>query len=339
MRSYDVLLFGIAFLLSASMTGLMKVYAQRANLLDVPNQRSSHKVATPRGGGLSIVVVFLGAVLVLLWSGDIERSVAAVFLAGGGLVAGIGFADDHRHVPALWRFVVQFIAATMVVMVLGGLPEFQFGKTDVDLGIVGDLLAIVFMVWFTNAFNFMDGIDGIAASEAICVAGGALIILASGDGGVVSSLLGALMATSIGFLLWNWPPAKIFMGDVGSAFLGFVLIAIAIVAGRDGSIAVWSWLILAGVFVIDATVTLLIRMLKRQDWLSAHRSHAYQKASRRFGSHRRVTIGVIAINVIWLFPLAYAASAIPQYGWWLTITAWIPLVVLCLGFGAGRAED
>ena len=123
------------------------------------------------------------------------------------------------------------------------------------------------------------------------------------------------------------------------AFLGFVLIAVAIFASGERSIEIWSWLILAGVFIVDATVTLLVRMLKREDWLSAHRHHAYQKASRRFGSHRRVTIGVAAINVAWLFPVAYAASAMPEHGWWLTFAAWAPLVWVSLWFGAGRTDN
>jgi len=339
MGSFDILPFGIAFLLSASITGLMKAYAQRANLLDVPNRRSSHAVATPRGGGLSIVVVFLSAVLALWQLGEVERNTTIAFILGGGMVAGIGFADDHRHVPVGWRFLVQIMAATMVVTILGGLAEFQLGKTAVDLGIVGDVLAIVFMVWFTNAFNFMDGIDGIAASEAICIAGGALIILSLGDGGAASSLLAVLAASSLGFLAWNWPPAKIFLGDVGSAFLGFVLIAIAVFTSGDGSISIWSWLILAGVFVVDATVTLVTRMFRKDDWLAAHRSHAYQKASRRYGSHSRVTIGAITINLVWLFPIAFLATAKPEYGWWLTIAAWAPLIVLSLWIGAGRSND
>jgi Fuc2NAc and GlcNAc transferase len=338
-RNYDLLLFGIAFLLSAGITGLMKAYAQRANLLDLPNQRSSHKVATPRGGGLGIVVVFLSVVFALWLLGDIEKGTAIAFVLGGGMVAGIGFADDHSDVPAGWRFLVQIIAATMVVTMLGGLAEFQLGKLVVDLGIAGDLLAVVFMVWFTNAFNFMDGIDGIAASEAICIAGGGLIILSLGEGGAASSLLAAIGASSLGFLAWNWPPAKIFLGDVGSAFLGFVLMAIAFLTSGDGSVSIWSWLILLGVFFVDATVTLVTRMLKREDWLSAHRNHAYQKASRHYGSHGRVTIGAITINLVWLFPIAFLATAKPERGWWLTLAAWAPLIVFSLWIGAGRSND
>ena len=336
MRSADILLLAAAFLLSAAITGLIRIYAQRANLLDVPNQRSSHEVSTPRGGGLGIVIVTLGAAVVLWATGRLESETVVALVLGGGMIATIGFADDHSHVSSGWRFLVQIIAASIAVTTLGGLPEIQFGSKVVDLGFVGDLLAIFFMVWFTNAFNFMDGIDGIAASEAAFIALGALV--ASAAGTAVGIPLGVLAAASLGFLVWNWPPAKIFLGDVGSAFLGFTLIVLAIRATDDAAMSVWPWLILAGVFIVDATVTLITRMFLRQNWLSAHRNHAYQKASRRFGSHLPVTLGVLVLNVVWLLPLAIAAARLPQHGWSLTFAAWIPLVGLSIWFGGGRPE-
>lgn len=338
MRSLDILLLVAALMLTIVLTGLIRNYARRANLLDVPNERSSHEIATPRGGGLSIVVVFLSSVLALWVMGAIDPDTAVAILTGGGLIAAIGFADDHSHVPASWRFLVQVVAATMVVTTLGGLPEIQFGNIVVDLGVSGDILTIVFMVWFTNAFNFMDGVDGIAASEAICIAGGALIILATGDSGVASSLLAALMATSSGFLLWNWPPAKIFMGDVGSGFVGFVLAMFAIISNDLGLLPIWSWLILAGVFVVDSTITLVTRMINGEEWHSAHNNHAYQKASRRLQGHRPVTLAVLIINLLWLLPIAWLASARPEFGLWLTVVAWIPLISLALFLKAGHPE-
>jgi Fuc2NAc and GlcNAc transferase len=335
----DIALLVVAFLLSAGITGVVKVYAHRVSLLDIPNQRSSHGTATPRGGGLGIVIVFLGAVLAFWAFGDLRSETAIALIAGGGLIAGIGFIDDHRDVAAGWRLLVQLIAATLAIVMLGGMPVFQLGSAFIDLGAAGDVLAIVFMVWFTNAFNFMDGIDGIAAVEAICIAAGALVIASPDSGVAFLLLLGILAAASLGFLVWNWPPAKIFLGDIGSAFLGFVLIAVAIQGSGAGSIAVWSWLILAGVFIVDATTTLLVRMLRREKWLLAHRDHAYQIASRLFGSHRRVTLAVAAINLLWLFPLAFAASRSPAHGWWLTMIAWAPLIWVTLTLGAGRADD
>ncbi len=334
MRSADIALLAAAFMLSMAITGLVRVYARRVNLLDVPNQRSSHEVSTPTGGGLSIVLVFLGASAVLWAAGRLEPRTALALLLGGGLIAAVGLADDHSHVSSGWRLLVQVLAATLVVTLLGGLPEIQLGRSAVDLGIAGDLLAIFFMVWFTNAFNFMDGIDGIASSEAAFIALGALAVSTAGS--VDGILLGVLAATSLGFLAWNWPPAKIFLGDVGSAFLGFILIALAIRASAVASI--WPWLILGGVFIVDATVTLLTRMLRGETWWAAHRSHAYQKASRRYGSHLRVTIGVLAVNLIWLLPVAIVAARLPHHGWWITVAAWIPLVGLSLWLGAGRPD-
>jgi len=336
MRSADIGLLAAAFVLSAAITGLVRIYAQRVNLLDVPNQRSSHEVSTPRGGGLGIVLVFLGASVALWATGRLEYETAVALVLGGGLIAAIGFVDDHSHVSSGWRLLVQIIAATIAVMVLGGLPEIQFGEAAVDLGLAGDLLAIFFMVWFTNAFNFMDGIDGIAASEAAFIAVGALAAFAAGN--AVGILLGVLAAASLGFLVWNWPPAKLFLGDVGSAFLGFTVIVLAIRVTADADMSVWPWLILAGVFIVDSTVTLISRMLLRQDWTSAHRNHAYQRASRRFGSHLLVTMGVLVLNVAWLLPLAIMAARLPQYGWWLIFAAWIPLAGLSLWLGAGRPD-
>ena len=339
MSSGTIILFLVSFFGSVSITAFARAYALHVNLLDMPNQRSSHDVATPRGGGIGIVVVFLGVVLTLWTLGEMERNDAVAFLLGGGLVAGIGFIDDHSDVSAKWRILVQIVAATLAVILLGGLPEFQVRHVIVDLGIPGDFLAVIFMVWFTNAFNFMDGIDGIAASETICIAGGAFLITQSADGGPAAILLGCLAMASVGFLVWNWPPARIFMGDVGSAFLGFVLIALAIYETGSDTASIWTWLILGGVFIVDPTVTLITRMLRREKWLSAHRDHAYQKITRRVGSHRRVTIGVIATNVIWLFPVAYVAQSMPENGWWLTGIAWGPLLGLSLWVGAGQPEQ
>lgn len=333
----DFVIFLIAFACSVFLTSLVRRYALRRGVVDIPNARSSHDVPTPRGGGLSIVVVFLGAVFLLGVVGKLEARTALAIALGGGTVAAIGFVDDHRHVPAFWRFIVQTIAAVLVLAALGGLPDIQLGNKVVDLGLTGDSLAVLFMVWFTNLFNFMDGIDGIAASEAICIAGGAFLLLLL-RGGVDSALLVVLVASSLGFLVWNWPPAKIFMGDVGSAFLGFVLIAVAILTSLEGSVSIWSWLILGGAFIVDATFTLIARIIRRQDWVSAHRSHAYQKASRRFDSHGRVTTGVVFVNVFWLLPLAYVANISSSNGWWLLIVAWFPLIAICAWLGAGRQE-
>lgn len=129
------------------------------------------------------------------------------------------------------------------------------------------------------------------------------------------------------------------MGDVGSAFLGLMLVALGLYSAHKGFVSLWSWLILSGVFVVDSTVTLITRVLRGDDWLSAHRSHAYQRSARRLGSHARVTAGVVAINVFWLLPIAFAANENPARGWWLLVVGWLPLTAICAWLGAGRADE
>jgi len=323
---------------SAVITGLVRVYALRVNLLDIPNQRSSHDSSTPRGGGLSIVVVFLAAVATLWFLGSMERNLAIAFLLGGGLVAGISFVDDHGHVSAKWRFLVQIMAAAQAMYFLGGLPEVQIGNTVFNPGAIGYVLTVTCLVWFINAFNFMDGIDGIAATEAICIAGGALVLTSIGGGASVLILLATLTMACLGFLVWNWPPAKIFMGDVGSGFVGYVLALFAIISSIQGVLPIWCWLILAGVFVVDATVTLVTRVIRGEQWYAAHNSHTYQKASRRLRGHRPVTLAVLGINLVWLLPIAWLASMRPEFGWWLTLVAWMPLIALAKFLKAGHPD-
>jgi Fuc2NAc and GlcNAc transferase len=342
MPNPNILIFFVSFVLTTSLTGLVLLYARRVNLLDVPNQRSSHQLATPRGGGLGIVFVFLCAVVVLYFFGNLPFTVCCSLMIGGGLIAGIGFVDDHNHVPASWRLIVQLAAAILAVAILGGLPAIRLGGMLIDLGLVGDILAIVFVVSFINLYNFMDGIDGIAAVEASFIAGSALVIASIGpsigDSEFMTTLLVVFVAAVLGFLVWNWPPAKIFMGDVGSGFIGFVLAVFAIISTDLGMLPIWSWLILSGVFLIDSTVTLVTRALNGEEWYSAHNNHAYQKASRRLKGHRPVTLSVLAINLLWLLPIAWFASLLPEFGWWLTGVAWVPLICGSQILGSGRPE-
>lgn len=328
--------FFIALIASTAITGIVRKYAYRANLLDVPNQRSSHEVSTPRGGGLGIVIVFLGATLLLYWF-DILRVDVLVALFGCGLVlSGVGLMDDQGHVSVFVRAVIQFAVAITAVTILGGLPPIQFGGSLLDLGIFGEVLAVVAIVWLTNLFNFMDGIDGIAATEAVFIASGALIVSAGTGSDAVHLLLGILCAASLGFLYWNWPPAKIFLGDVGSGFLGFVFGVLAIISLKLQIMPLWCWLILAGVFIVDATTTIVARAMRFESLSVPHRTHAYQLAAQLLKGHRPVTVGVILINFVWLLPIAWIVSLRPDFGWWLTLIAWAPLIALVLWLRAGR---
>lgn len=323
---------------SAVLTGVLRRYALARSLIDVPNSRSSHSVPTPRGGGVAIVLTFLSALAVVALLGAVASEYVWAVVGGGGVVALIGFLDDHGHIAARWRLVAHFAGAFWVLAAIGGVPPLaQFGQ-QISLGVPGVLLAALYLVWLLNLYNFMDGIDGIASVEAICACvGGALLLVLNGRADLAA--LPVLLAAAVaGFLWWNFPPAKIFMGDAGSGFLGIVLGVLSLQAGWVAPELLWAWLILLGVFVVDATWTLLRRLLRGERVYEAHRSHAYQRAARRFGRHLPVTLAVAAINMFWLLPLALCVGAGVLEGVVAIGIAYAPLVAAAVALRAGGAE-
>lgn len=328
------------FILSLLLTVFLKRYSEKHNLIDVPNNRSSHIIPTPRGGGLSIVIVFLLSLLVLLFLLDYKNNKIIVsILSGGTLVAIIGFLDDHHHVPVKWRFSTHLLASIMALFFLSNMPSIPFFEYEIELSIFGILFYSIVLVWLLNLYNFMDGIDGIAGIEAITVLLGAAIILYLQ--GSIDSIILILAACVAGFLVWNWPPAKIFMGDACSGFLGFAigLIAISTSSSEQFNINLWCWLILLAVFVVDATYTLIRRITKGDKWYEAHRSHTYQILARKYNSHKKVTILVLVVNSIWLLPLAYLASIYEYWAPLISLVALLPLAYVAHKVGAGTRND
>jgi Fuc2NAc and GlcNAc transferase len=323
---------------SFSLTWALRHYALSRSLMDIPNARSSHSVPTPRGGGVAIVLAFTLALFMLLLAGLMAPPVFVAIAGAGAVIAIIGFMDDHGHIAARWRLLGHFAASIWLLFWMGGLPAIEFFGHAFDLGWLGNVLAAFYLVWLLNLYNFMDGIDGIASVEAICVCLGAcLLYWVSGAADLIWAPL-LLAAAVAGFLFWNFPPARIFMGDAGSGFLGIVLGALSLQAAWASADMLWGWLILLGVFIVDATFTLFRRLLRGDKVYEAHRSHAYQYASRRFGSHLRVTSVVALINLLWLLPIALAVAQFgldPSLG---LILAYAPLVALAIKFRAGELE-
>jgi Fuc2NAc and GlcNAc transferase len=332
----DVLTVMVAFLASALLTELVRRHLVRRRVLDIPNGRSSHSVPTPRGGGASIVLVFL---LIVLWSvlrGSLSSDLGWSITGGGLTVAVAGLLDDHFRLPAWLRLLIHFVAVGWTLWRLGGMGPLDLGWIIWDWGWVGQVVALVGLVWMINLYNFMDGIDGLAGLETLCASGLAGLLLAwSGLGGLAETAL-VLAGASAGFLVWNWPPAKIFMGDVGSGFLGFVFGVLVIASVREQPWLLWPWLILLSVFIVDSTVTLMRRLITGARWYEAHCSHAYQHAARRWGSHSKVTLTIAAINVAWLFPLAWAACVWPAGGPVFAVIAMAPLVYTAFRYDAGH---
>jgi len=192
----------------------------------------------------------------------------------------------------------------------------------------------------------MDGIDGIAASQLLVTSLSCVVLLVgldaaadeSGEHDVVLTLSVVLAASAAGFLLWNWSPASLFMGDAGSGFIGFALGLLALESLVTQRMSVWSWVLLLGVFIADTAVTLLVRIIRGERWYEGHSQHAYQILSRRLNSHPRVVGGVILINICWLLPLAWVAGILPHYGVLFATIGLAPLLLGCYRLGAGRAD-
>ena len=323
---------------SCSLTWLLRRYALARSIIDIPNARSSHTVPTPRGGGVAIVLSFLLALPVLALAGFLPWSVTWAMLGAGTGIAVLGFLDDHGHIAARWRLLGHFAASVWALYWLGGLPAITLLGLDLELGWLGHILAVFYLVWMLNLYNFMDGIDGIASVEAICSCLGACLLywLAGFDSLIILPLVLAMAVA--GFLYWNFPPARIFMGDAGSGFLGIILGLLSLQAAWASPKLLWVWLILLGIFIVDATVTLIRRLLRGDKVYEAHRSHAYQFASRQYGRHLPVTLAVAAINLFWLLPVAACVVLWGLDGALGLVLAYVPLVMLAVKFHAGELE-
>ncbi len=261
--------------------------------VDMPNQRSSHKKPTPRAGGLAFVIVSPAAALLASdWIGVPLPAGTAALLVGGLLVAAVGLADDRWGLSVPLRFGAYLVAASLLVTGGGFIHELQWpGGPALQLGWIGIPVTLLWIVGLTNAYNFMDGIDGIAGTQAV-VAASAAALVAVWRGELGLALFAAVLAGGVaGFLLHNWPPARIFMGDVGSAFLGYSFAGLAVLSGGNsgGVIPFVVWLILLGPFLFDSSLTLALRIARGERWYEPHRQHLYQRLIRRGWSHFAVT--------------------------------------------------
>lgn len=252
-------------------------YARREQLLDHPEERSNHAMPTPRGGGIAMVAVMAGVLAWMAFAHASERLVLLAMLAGLVLVGAIGWLDDHRPVSARIRLALHVLAAILVAlaMAVSGWPAWI------------SALALVGIPVLVNIWNFMDGIDGIAATQALTWGLALLLWTPPALAGGVGL---ALAMASLGFLPFNFPRARIFMGDVGSGALGFLVAGSGLLLARErGSTALASLCILAP-FLVDAGLTLLRRIWRRERWWQAHSQHAYQQLARVWGSHAAVTV-------------------------------------------------
>jgi Fuc2NAc and GlcNAc transferase len=302
-------------------------HALAQGMLDVPNARSSHVQATPRGGGIAIAAIALAGTLLTAAAGYVLWGVAATLVAAGAAVATIGYLDDQRGMSRRVRFLVHVLASAACVFVIVGSSHW-----------VLLIVAVLAVSWAINLFNFMDGIDGLAGSQALFVAGVSAVLALFGDRADAAVLPALTAGACCGFLFWNRPPARIFMGDVGSGFLGLWLAALALLLWHEGVVSIWTSIVLGSVFIADATTTLVRRALSGRRWYEAHRSHAYQNLARRWSSHARVTNLLWFLNVLVVAPLALLAQRYATLAPLLAVVTFAIFVVLAIAVRAGVEE-
>jgi len=298
------MIYIIILLLSIVLTILVRKIAIKKAILDIPNERSSHSVPTPRGGGVAIAVTWFMGISYLFYTDEIDSSLFYALISGVFLV-GISFIDDIKSQSPGRRMFFQILSSVLALYFLGGLEKIDLGFYVFENVYILTPIALVAIVWFINLFNFLDGIDGYEASEVIfiCVA---LFFLFSSSAALV------LAVACLGFLFLNWQKAKIFMGDVGSTLLGFNIIVFAIYFQNTETTSIFNVLILSSVFWFDATYT-LFRRWKVGDTLSeAHKKHGYQRIVQSGFSHQKTVLFSIVINLIG-FGLVYVSLLKPEF--------------------------
>jgi Fuc2NAc and GlcNAc transferase len=274
----------VSFLL----TYLIRHFALRNQIVSIPNERSLHNSPTPVGGGLAIVITWFLGISILFYFGKIERNLYFALLSGV-ILAIISFIDDLIGLKPSLRLLFHFITAIIAFVFLGGIRQLIIPGIEFNYNFIIYPLAIIGIVWFINLFNFMDGVDGFASLEAMTIC--LVIFILSGN--VINLLLIACLS---GFLFWNWPKAKIFMGDVGSTQLGFILVVLGIYFHNIYKFSILNWIMLSSPFWFDATLTLYRRWRNGEKLSEAHRKHVYQRIVQSGFSHLKVNMWLLAIN-------------------------------------------
>ena len=295
------MIYIILLLISFLLTYFIKNYMIKKSLVATINERSSHSVPTPHGGGIALAITWFIGLMYLYFIGEISSNLFYALLFGA-VISIVSFFDDIYELSPKIRLIAQSIVAIGGLYFLGGFDTLTFGIFDIQNPIFRNIFAFFMIIWFINLYNFLDGINGYAGSEAIFLALAGFILF-SGNHFLV------LAVAVLGFLFCNWNKAKIFMGDVGSTLLGYNIAIFTIYYANEQASNFWIWIILFGVYWFDATLTLIRRKLNKEKLSQAHKKHGYQRLTQSGWSHYKVTNSSIGLNII-LFFIVYFVSNI-----------------------------
>ncbi len=285
-----LIIYIILFLLSLFLTLFIRNLAIRKSILDFPNERSSHKNPTPKVGGLAVAIVWFSGLFYLYITNNIDHKLFFSFIPGILLVV-IGIIDDIIAIKPLYRLIFQLIVSGIALFILGGLGKLNLGFFTFENRLILSILALLGIIWFINLFNFLDGIDGYIGMEIVFITSSAILLFND-------RIAPVLLASTLGFLIWNWQPAKIFMGDVGSTLLGFNIAVFSIYYQNTSKSSLLIWLMLSSVFWFDATLTLFRRFKKKEPLIVPHKKHAFHRIVQSGFSHQKTVIYAFSLNLI-----------------------------------------
>ncbi len=316
-------------------------FAERHGIVAHLNARTLHSDIVPRGAGIVFGIVFVVSVVLAGAFSLIESSLLAALSLGGFAATVAGFVDDKSGISALRKLAIHAGLAVFLLLVWYS-SVYQSGlETLTPVLRVCALLFLLFVpLWLINVYNFIDGVDGLAASGAVFICGAIVIVLwlAHSDASTILAV-GLLGACCLGFLPLNLPPARMFMGDAGSIFLGYCVSSLAIWTILHRQVSIWTWIVVLAYYLGDTTTTTLFRIVLVRKWYGVHRSHAYQNLARVLQSHARVTYGVLLYNMCWLLPLAVMSTLRPQFGPTAAALGIVPVVLWTVRFGPRYSRD
>lgn len=328
-----ILIFLITLALAFGLSKLV-IYWFGRRLLDIPNTRSSHTIPTPRGGGIAIALATLIAALTAHFMGLINHTTLHL-LAPGLLMAIVGITDDLITLNIRIRLFAQTLTACVITLIT--LDDTLFSA---PIFVLLGIASVIGIVWLTNLYNFMDGINGLAGLQAIFVCSSvSLLFYLQGTYNEIILLMLIISSANLGFLYWNFPKAKLFMGDVGSLFIGITLATLIVWTAQDNLLTICYWLIILAAFIADASYTIFIRATTGQKFYLPHRSHFYQKIAMKLNSHTKATLLIMAFNLIWLLPLALVVLFGHINAFAGICLAYLPAIYAAHKVRAGKAEE
>ena len=327
----------LSFLITLS---LEKFFLKKNLFIDLPTDYTVHTKPKPSAGGVSILISYLFFIFTIANYAATDYSVFLILLCSLLPVALIGLLDDFFQIRIYLRLLVQLFSAVIIVY------YFQINNNNFDIQIYGEqsviiifIISIILSMWLMNLYNFMDGVDGYASIECIFVSFSASFIAYwNNSENLLYIYIAGIGAATLGFLLRNWPPAKIFMGDTGSVSIGCIFSFFIFYTASESVISIYTWLILLSVFISDASYTLAVRIVTKRNITRAHLRHAFHILAVRENSHNYVNKVLISINLCWILPLALLSNAYMDYHIIIAILAYLPLLISLIKIGAGLEE-